>query len=165
VKSPAVAKPIQAPPPTPRPENTSAIPRRGTTLNQRLQSLIPTAGPSVSPAPPKHYRFGVDFTVTPEPEPTPPPEVVAATKFTYEENVASQRWKQSFLGTSPEEAYVKMYVTGVKRVGFIKWCTGWVVRAPMAGSRKWIVEPNSSFICAGHLEPFTPSSPEPPGGS
>ena len=166
-KGPAVPRPIQAPPPTPRPQ-TPPSNRAGKThpsLLARLQSLIPTANPSWTPAPAQHYRFGVELRVTPEPEPTPPPDVLAATKYVYEENVGSQRWKQSFLGTAPEEAYVKMYVTGVKRVGFIKWCTGWVVRAPIAGSSKWIVEANESFICGGHLEPFNQPAPEPSAGS
>jgi hypothetical protein len=135
-------------------------------LNERLKSLIPTAAPSFSPAPATVIHSGVpNITITPEPEPTPPPDVLAATKFLYVENVGAQRWKQSWLGTAPEERYVKMYVTGVKRIGFIKWCTGWVLRSPEAGASKWIVEPNESLICSGHLDPFTQPSPEPPNGS
>ncbi len=117
----------------------------------------------MTPAPPRRiYGIG-NIMPTPEPEPTPPASVIAATKFLYVENEAAQRWKQSWLGTAPEERYVKMYVTSLKRVGFINWCTGWVLRAPIAGSSKWIVEPNESFICSGHLEPFAQPSPLPTG--
>jgi hypothetical protein len=135
------------------------VPKHGQSLNERLKNLIPTAAPSFSPAPPKRYSFVGNLKPTPEPEPTPPPEVLAATKYLYIENVGGQRWKQSYLGTAPEERYVKMYVTSVKRIGFINWCTGWVLRAPVAGSQKWIVESGVSLICSGHLEPFTPPTP------
>ena len=159
VKTQAAPKPIQAPPATPRPAPVHVTGKHKPTLSQRLQSLIPTAGPSFTPATPSaRYNIG-NIVPTPVPEPTPPPEVLAATKYLYVENVAGQRWKQSWLGTAPEEHYVKMYVTSVKRVGFINWCTGWVLRSPLAGSKKWIIEPNESFICGGHLEPFTPPSP------
>ncbi len=101
--------------------------------------------------------------------------MLAATKFLYVEDVEGQRWKQSVFGTAPEEISVKMYVTLVKRIGPIKWCTGWVLRYPMnsrsrAGytidsdrdlTPKPIVEPNESFICAGRLQPFTPPTPAP----
>jgi hypothetical protein len=123
-----------------------------------LKSLIPTAAPSFTPSPPKRYSFLGNLKPTPEPEPTPPAQVLAATKYLFVENISAQRWKQSYLGTAPEERYVKMYVTSVKRIGFINWCTGWVLRAPTAGSSKWIIEENESLICSGHLEPFTPPS-------
>ncbi len=164
VKTVAIPRPVQAPPATPRPAPVTTAGKKHPSLNQRLQSLIPTAGPSVSPAPPKSYNLLGNIAPTPEPEPTPPPDVIAATKFLYEENVGAERWKQSYLGTAPEERYIKMYVTSVKQVGFIKWCTGWVVRAPIAGSKKWIVEPGESFICSGHLEPFTAPTPLPTSG-
>ncbi len=160
VKGPSVVRPVQAA--TPRPVRVRpAPPKKRQSLEQRLKSLLPTAGPSFTPEPPKHYSFLGNLKPTPEPEPTPPPQVIAATKYLYVENVGSQRWKQSFLGTAPEEAYVKMYVTRVKRIGFVNWCTGWVVRAPIAGNQHWIVEDNVSYICAGHLEPFTPPAAQP----
>ncbi len=133
--------------------------KRPRSLNERLKRLIPTAAPSFSPGPGKRYSFLTNLKPTPEPEPTPPPEVLAQTKYLYVENIGAQRWKQSILGTAPEEKYVKMYVTRVKRIGFVNWCTGWVVRQPAAGNQHWIVEDNVSYICAGHLEPFTPPSP------
>jgi hypothetical protein len=161
-KSSGPPRPVQVPA-TPHPAPIAAG-KKHLSLNERLHNLIPTAGPSVSPAPRKHYNLLGNINPTPEPEPTPPADVLAATKFLYVENVGSQRWKQSWLGTAPEERYVKMYVTAVKHIGFIQWCTGWVLRAPVAGSNKWIVEPNQSFVCSGHLEPFTPPAPVPSSG-
>lgn len=161
VKTVAVPRPVQPLPGTPRPAPAAAGAKHPS-LNERLRSLIPTSAPSTPKPPTSSWRVG-NIVGTPEPEPTPPPDVIAATKFLYVENVGSQRWKQSWLGTAPEERYVKVYVTSVKRVGFIKWCTGWVLRAPIAGSQKWIVEPNESFVCAGRLEPFTAPSPLPTG--
>lgn len=162
VKTAAAApRPVQVPS-TPRPGIAHGPSKHHLSLSERLKSLIPTAAPSFTPAPQPTARYFIgNIKPTPEPEPTPPADVIAATKFLYVENVASQRWKQSWLGTAPEERYVKMYVTKVKRIGFINWCTGWVLRSPMAGDEKWIIEPNESFICAGHLEPFMPPSPLP----
>lgn len=162
VKSVAPPRPVQAPPATPRPGpgTSSAKSKRAKTLNERLQSLIPTGAPT-TPEPPKRYRDLSRLAPTPEPEPTPPPQVVAATKYIYEEHPEAQRWKLWPLGPAPEERYVKMYVTSIKRVGFVTFCTGWVVRAPIAGSSKWIVETNETYVCAGRLQPFTPSSPPP----
>ena len=167
VKGPSVSRPIHSPA-TPRPAPPSRAARRARSLNQRLQSLIPTAAPSSSPAPAKHYSLLGNLKPTPLPEPTPPPEVIAATKFLYVEDVASQHWKGWPLGSAPEEIAVKMYVTAVRKIGPIAWCTGWVARMPETDyeHRHWIVEPNQSFICAGHLEPFTPPGPVPtPTGS
>lgn len=163
VKSVAPPRPV-AIPATPRPAPVHVAARHKPTLNERLNNLIPTAGPSFTPAPAKRYSELGSIKPTPEPEPTPPPQVIAATKYLYVENVASQRWKQSILGTAPEERYVKMYVTSVKKIGFINWCTGWVLRAPIAGSSKWIIEPNESLVCGGHLEQFSPPSPLPTSG-
>lgn len=152
-------------PATPRPAPALVSGKHKPTLNERLQGLIPTAAPSFTPAPAVR-RYNVNMTFTPPPEPTPPAQVLAATKFLYVENVQAQRWKQSILGTAPEERYVKMYVTSVKRIGFINWCSGWVIRMPESDAehRHWIVEPNESFVCGGHLEPFTPPSPLPTSG-
>ena len=178
VKGPPAARPIQAPPATPHPAPVHPS-KRAESLNQRLQSLIPTAAPSTaSPAPAKHYSF-LNIKSTPEPEPTPPPDVLAATKYLYVENIAGQKWKHWPLGAAPEELAVKMYVTSIKRIGPITWCTGWVLRYPMNSTDrggytvdsdrdltpKPVIEPNASFICSGHLEPFTPPTPEPPAGS
>ena len=167
VKSQAAPRPIQAAP-SPRPAPVQAAPAKGrAALNQRLQNLIPTGSPQPTPAAhaPQHYSFLKGLVPTPEPEPTPPPQVIAQTHFLYQEDVGSQRWKQSFLGTAPEEQSVKMYVTSVKHIGPVAWCSGWVVRSPIAGTSKWIVEPDEHLICSGKLTPFTPPSPEPSKGS
>lgn len=159
-----MARPIQAPPATPHPAPVHPS-KRAQSLNQRLHNLIPTASPSAAtPAPPHHYSF-LNVKSTPEPMPTPPADIVAHTQFIFEENTAGERWKGWPLGSAPEEAGLKMWVTSVKHLGPIRWCTGWLVREPIAGNAHWIVEPNVSFACAGHLEPFTPPSPEPPDGS
>jgi hypothetical protein len=167
-KNASAAKPIQVAP-TPKPERTAARPRSvsksARSLNQRLNSLIPTAAPSFTPGARKHYSLFNMPKPTPEPEPTPPPQVIAATHFIYFENIGGQKWKQSFLGTAPEEGYVKMYVTAVHYTLGVRRCTGWVVRAPLAGNEKFIVEENASYICTGHLEPFTPPPPEATKGS
>mgnify|MGYP007135465608 CR=1 FL=1 len=95
-------------------------------------------------------------------EPTPPPKILALVKFTYTENVGGQKWKIWPMGPAPEERYVKMYVTSVRHAGPVTLCTGWVIRTPIAGNTLWIVEPDETFACNGHLEPFTPPSPSPP---
>lgn len=172
-KSPArvAARPVQPLPATPRPapvKPRSTPSGKQRSLNERLRNLIPTGAP-VTPEPPKEYRNLAGIrAAAPPPEPTPPPDVIARTKYLFVENVAGQRWKQSWLGTKPEERYVKMYVTSVKRIGFINWCTGWVVRSPMNadvhGELRWIVEPHESLICSGRLQEFVPapaSSPTP----
>jgi hypothetical protein len=168
VSSPGPAGPsrVKVQPAPRRPVQIAATPRPApvhNSLNQRLQRLIPSPHPSFTVAPPKRYSGLGSLLPTPEPEPTPPPEIIAATKYLFVEDVAAQRWKQSYLGTAPEERYVKMYVTRVRRVGFVNWCTGWVLRAPIAGNEKWIVEPDESFICTGRLQPFSPPSPAPTG--
>lgn len=163
LKTAAIPRPIHPLPATPRPAPVHAPRRRRPSLNARLQHLIPTAAPSFTPAPAvRQYNVG-NIMPTPPPEPMPPPQVIAATKFLYVENVGGQRWKQSILGTAPEERYVKMYVTSVKRVGFLNWCTGWVLRMPITdyAHMHWIIEPDQSFICSGHLQPFVPPSPLP----
>lgn len=119
----------------------------------------------MTPAPPKQYSYLGNLKPTPLPEPTPPADVLAATKYLYVENVGSQHWKGWPLGAAPEEIAVKMYVTSVKRIGPIQWCTGWVIRMPVTNyeHRHWIVEPGQSFICSGHLEPFLGPVPVPTG--
>jgi hypothetical protein len=165
VKGPAVARPIQAPA-TPLPASRPGSKgRRASPLNERLQKLIPTSAPSSSPEPVKHYSFLGNLKPTPEPEPTPPADVIAATKFLYVESVADQHWKHWPLGAAPEEVYLKMYVTSVRHIGPVQWCTGWVLRMPDTDyeHRHWIVEAGQSFICAGHLEPFAAPAPAPTG--
>ncbi len=91
-------------------------------------------------------------------EPTPPPAVLALTKYIYTENVGGN-WKIWPLGSAPEERTIKMYVTSVRHVAGVTMCTGWVVRQPIAGKDPWIVEPDQTFPCGGHLVPYTPPAP------
>lgn len=106
-------------------------------------------------------------------EPTPPPSVLARTQYIYET-----------AGNSEE--HTKMWVTGVRQVGPVTMCTGWLVRwprpptmgsngangtqisigggggargvvAPGNAGQLPIVESNVTFVCSKrHLRPFTP---------
>jgi hypothetical protein len=52
--------------------------------------------------------------------PTPPPDALAATKYYYEQR-----------GTG-SDGLVKMWVSGVRHVGPIAMCDGWLLRYPQA---------------------------------
>lgn len=154
----AVPRPVQIAP-TPRP--ISAGTRAGkhaANLNRRLKNLLPNAGP-YAVATPRAYR-GQIGNIRPA-EPTPPPAILAMTKYIYTENLGDEHWKIWPMGATPEERYIKMYVTSVKHVGLVNICSGWVVRQPIAGNQLWIVEPGETLVCSGHLEPFTPPTPSP----
>ncbi len=159
VKTNAPAKPIQSVPSTPRPVSQSKPASKPSRLNRRLQNLLPSPGPYAIATP---RRYQGDLSNIKPPEPTPPPAVLAITKFIYTENVAGQRWKIWPMGPAPEERAIKMYVTSVWHVGAVTMCHGWVIRQPVAGNVLWITEPDQTFACNGHLEPFTPPSPAPP---
>jgi len=159
VKSNVPAKPVQSVPSTPRPAAQSRpASKRSRNLNSRLRNLLPSPGPYAI-ATPRVYH-GELSNIRPA-EPTPPPAILAMTKFIYTENVAAEHWKIWPFGTAPEERAVKMYVTSVRHVGALTICSGWVIRQPIAGNVLWIVEPDQTFPCNGHLEPFTPPSPSP----
>jgi hypothetical protein len=160
VKSSVPAKPIQTVPATPRPAPAQGKPasRASRNLNQRLRNILPTPGPYAI-ATPRMYK--ADVSRLRPVEPTPPPAILALTKFIYTENVGGN-WKIWPLGSAPEERAIKMYVTSVRQVAGVKWCTGWVVRQPIAGKDPWIVEPDQTFPCNRNLVPFTPPSPAPP---
>lgn len=106
-------------------------------------------------------------------QPTPPPEVVALTRFTFEEKGAG------------DDALDKMWVTSTRRVGPALICEGWLVRYPHAtgpapngpnlisisvgGSRGVpalgppIVEAHATASCTERaLVPFTRQSPPSP---
>jgi hypothetical protein len=157
VKSSAPAKPIQTVPSTPRPAAAQGKPssKASRNLNQRLRNILPTPGPYVI-ATPRMYKADVS-SLRPV-EPTPPPAVLALTKYIYTENVGGN-WKIWPLGSAPEERTIKMYVTSVRHVAGVTMCTGWVVRQPIAGKDPWIVEPDQTFPCGGHLVPYTPPAP------
>lgn len=106
-------------------------------------------------------------------EPTPPPEVIAQTKFLYEEKGAGS------------DARVKMWVTATHRSGPLLICDGWMLRYPVNENAAYkqgtmthnvsggieistgglspgvlppIVEAHASTPCErGKLTPFAPS--------
>lgn len=163
VKTSGPARPIQTVPSTPRPaagqQGKTAAKTPARNLNARLRNLLPTPGPYAI-ATPRMYK-GDLANVRPA-EPTPPPAILAMVKFIYTENVGGEHWKIWPMGPAPEERAVKMYVTSVKHVGAVTMCTGWLIRQPIAGNVPWIVEPDETLACTGHLEPFTPPTPAPP---
>jgi hypothetical protein len=106
-------------------------------------------------------------------DPTPPPEVVAMTKFTFQEKGAG------------DDALDKMWVTSTRREGPALICEGWLVRyphatgpapngpnlvsVPIGGSHGVpavgppIVEEHATTSCTERaLVPFTPPSPSSP---
>ncbi len=108
-------------------------------------------------------------------EPTPPPEVIAMTKFMFEQP------------SNGSDEHIKMWVTNVRHVGMITMCDGWMLRYPPAsgtgaqrqigtatnplsggvqvsigakhvGALPPIVEANASAVCNERaLVPFAPS--------
>jgi hypothetical protein len=104
-------------------------------INAKLRALLPhnNVNPSY-----KSYRqkIGLEGRL----EPTPPPEVLAATKFIFEER-----------GTG-HEARIKMWVTNVRRDGPVTMCEGWLVRYPAAPG-------------VGMILPFGSHVPDNNGGS
>ncbi|MDQ2872189.1 MAG: hypothetical protein M3R35_03555 [Candidatus Eremiobacteraeota bacterium] len=104
----AQTKPVQV---KPKPAKKPAI-----DINARLRSLIPT-GPVNSTTGIYHADLG---RLNGRLEPTPPPEILAQTKYLYE-----QSGKSAGL-----EARIKMYVTSVHRSGPLTTCTGWLLKYP-----------------------------------
>jgi hypothetical protein len=86
--------------------------------------------------------------------PTPPPDVLARTKYVYEANLANVRPWLPFMAAAPEERYVKMYVTSVKRVMGVQFCRGWVVRVPIKGTEGAIVDEDVTFVCSRKMHPY-----------
>jgi hypothetical protein len=74
-------------------------------------------------------------------EPTPPPEILAQTKFMYQEKGAGS------------DALTKMWVTGTHREGPLLICDGWLVRYPAAGQPGFMhgtmTNPTSGGIAMG----------------
>ncbi len=119
-----------------------------------------TASPSPTPSVPPVIVDVHSLMSGPKFLPTPPPDVLARTKYIYEEAPTKQHWL--FLHAAPEERYVKMYVTSVKRVGPIWICRGWVVRVPFEGHAGAIVDEDGTYVCAGRMRPYVHgSTPEP----
>jgi len=114
----------------------------------------------------RHYDGNV-ASIGRDIEPTPPPDVLARTKFLYEESGRRA-------GT---EARIKMYVTSVRRIAGVRFCTGWLLRYPITGRSSYgdltsrpadprypgrseqtrstaIVESDVTYMCAGTLVPY-----------
>lgn len=160
VQSPATPRPH--PPATPK--KTSAAPD----INARLRALLPH-----NAVVPNEGGFHPPVTVG-NTEPTPPPEILALTKFIFEERGAGN------------DAKLKMWVTGTHRVGPALYCDGWLLRYPHSGQPpqrsgtmanpvaggisigvgsspggygRPIVESHASTLCSQRdLQPFAPSS-------
>jgi len=158
---PSTPRPIAAAtkaPAAPRPHRTP----RPSSLNQRLKQLIPTGAPPTPEAPKVYRNLGAIQPGVTE-EPTPPPDVLAATKYIYEENA----------GQAFGEQRIKMYVTSARKVGFVTVCHGWLLRYPFpprhgtynldsnfSVAPKPIIEANVTYVCNGHfLTPFTAPAP------
>ncbi len=86
-----------------------------------------------NPVNPSFKSYHQDIGLHGSLEPTPPPEVIAATKFLFEER------------GSGREARIKMWVTNVRRAGLVTMCDGWLVRYPEA-PRSAIVHPFGTHI-------------------
>ncbi len=120
---PQPPRPINLPPtpsPSPRPTAKPAkLPpqkeKAYADLNARLRKLLPNN--AVKPTT-KHFTTGPE-AMRPA-EPTPPPDVLAKTKYIYRS--ASHRAEDRFT----------MWVTSLKKLGFLTVCHGWLVRYPAA---------------------------------
>jgi hypothetical protein len=103
--------------PTPTPATVATAPKPspssgGYDINAKLRALLPH-----NPVNPVFKSYHETVSLGPL-GPTPPPEILAATKFIYEEN-----------GTGGD-AKVKMWVTGTHRNGPLLVCDGWMLRYP-----------------------------------
>lgn len=144
--------PTARPSPSPRPLKTlpPAKTKAYGDLNSRLKGLLPN-GPvqvHVGHYTPKSYFIGY---------PTPPPQVLAATKFLYENKNVKGFWR-IFGG---QEQRVVMYVTGVKNHGAMSTCTGWLIRFPLKSG------PYRAAAASGPFRggPVVADQPGPPGNN
>jgi hypothetical protein len=180
VKARAPARAVQVPStPAPAPR-AAARPKpsrkRYPDINARLRGLIPTGPVTISSG----SYHGSLSRLNGNLDPTPPPEIVAQTKFVFEETGKRAGF----------EGRIKMYVTAVHRAGPLTTCTGWVLRYPRSPGQYGspsdrqiatgrvdpsgsdfgtprtdytvhpIVEANVTFACSARdLQPFAPSAP------
>ena len=133
-------------------------------INNLLNSMLPHN--AVNPTEQNvHFHVALNQSM----EPTPPPQIVAITKFTYQERGAGN------------DALDKMWVTSTHRVGPTLVCDGWLVRYPHAAGPKPgdanlfsiggaagglgppVVDAVAHVTCSERaLVPFTPPSPSSP---
>lgn len=71
-----------------------------------------------NPVSPSQKTYRQNISLSGRLEPTPPPEIIALTRFIFEER-----------GTG-NEARIKMWVTGIRHVGPATYCDGWLLRYP-----------------------------------
>jgi hypothetical protein len=109
----APSRPISVPP-TPRPASTTAA-GHGIDINAKLRAMLPHN--VVNPTQVSEVEH---VSLNGRLDPTPPPEVLAQTKYIFEQN------------GSGGDVRVKMWVTGVRRVGPVLYCDGWLLRYPHA---------------------------------
>lgn len=179
-KTQAAPKPVQVPatPAPARPPAKGPGKKPYPDINARLRSLIPTG-----PVTPTTGTYHADLSrMGGRLEPTPPPEVLAQTKYLFEES-----GKNAGL-----EGRIKMYVTAVHKIGPVTMCTGWLLRYPRPdrqygsiGDRQLatgrvdlsgagfgsprtdytvhpIIEQNVTYACSARsLTPFVAPSPSP----
>jgi hypothetical protein len=130
-------------------------------------AAAPAPSPTMIPSPtPSPYRVIITTKSHYEPAPlflpTPPPDVLARTKYVYEAHLSNARAWLPFMAAAPEERYVKMYVTSVKRVMGVQFCRGWVVRVPVAGHGGPLVDEDATFVCSRRMRPYARgATPEP----
>ncbi|HET9029454.1 MAG TPA: cell envelope integrity protein TolA [Candidatus Aquilonibacter sp.] len=120
--------------PTPQPP-----PKRATTksapshdFNDKLRDLLPHNAVN-----PSQYSYHPTVSLGGSLEPTPPPDVLAATKYIYEER------------GSGGDALIKMWVTNVYKDGPYTRCEGWMVRYPQTGQPTQVVGTATHPIAGG----------------
>ncbi len=165
--APVAVPPTPSPKPAPKPTPTTAPPAAND-INAKLRALLPHNAVNPSQVN-ESFRPGLRGSM----EPTPPPQIVAMTKFTFQEKGAG------------DDALDKMWVTSTHREGPALICDGWMLRYPHAsnptsgganvmsisvgggagggGLGVPIVEASAHVTCTEHaLVPFTaPSTPSP----
>lgn len=119
-QKPGPAKPISVPPTaSPQPSSGPASSRPSAVdLNARLRAMLPN-----NPVNPTQVTYHPPVSLNGSMDPTPPPEVVAATHWTYSER-----------HNAGSDAQMKMWVTSMHRVGPALICEGWLVRYPQSPS-------------------------------
>jgi hypothetical protein len=130
---PGPARPIQVEPNSGNGRNPNAGNKTNAAgLNAKLRALLPTG--TVVPTS-KQYAQGY-LGIHRDLEPTPPPDVLAKTKYIYESEDTS----------GSNERKVKMWVTSIKRIGPLIFCTGWLARFPAPPPQPTAQGPGTSGV-------------------
>jgi hypothetical protein len=112
--APVAVPPTPSPKPQPKPTPTSP-PTIANDINAKLRGMLPHNDVNPSEA---HVAFhpGLRGSM----EPTPPPQIVAITKFMFEEHGVG------------DDGLDKMWVTSTHREGPLLICDGWLLRYPLS---------------------------------